>query len=230
MNQNIYKKLKDEIDELVKYGEEISHAASRSSSRLGQDYITKTSTWVTKIGQIIRNLCSEDSQYFKNYEDILKTSNFYIMHSNYYEHICVMDGIIKAIQDDYEKGLLVNFKQLLQAEIFADFLEMGEYLLKENYKDAAAVIIGSVLEDMLRKLAIRNGINILKPNGDYMTLEPLNIELAKANVYDKLIQKQITSWGDLRNKAAHGHYNEYDKHQVEMMLLFVQKFCSDYLK
>lgn len=230
MNQNIYKKLKDEIDNLVKYGEEISIAASKSDSGLGQDYITRTSTWVTKIGQIIRDICSEDSQYFKNYSDILKTKIFYIMHSNHYEHICVMTGIIKAIQDDYEKGLLVNFRQLLQAEIFADFLEMGEYLLKENYKDAAAVIIGSVLENTLGKLAISNGINVLKQNGDYKTLEPLNVELAKANVYDKLIQKQITSWGDLRNKAAHGHYNEYDKHQVEMMLLFVQKFCSDYLK
>lgn len=230
MNQDIYKKLKDEIDNLVKYGEQICIKASGSKSELRLDYITRTSTWVTKIGQIIRGLCSEDSQYFKNYCDILKTESFYVMHANCYEHICVMAGIIKAIQDDYEKGLLVNFRQLLQAEIFADFLEMGEYLLKENYKDAAAVIIGSVLEDVLRKLAISHGINILKQNGDYKTLEPLNVELAKENVYNKLIQKQITSWGDLRNKAAHGHYNEYDKHQVEMMLLFVQKFCSDSLK
>lgn len=230
MNQNIFQKIKDEIDSLVKYGEKISIEASKSSSRLGQVYITRTSTWVTKIGQIIRGLCSGDSQYFKNYSDILKTKNFYVMHSNCYEHICVMAGIIKAIQDDYEKGLLVNFRQLLQAEIFADLLEMGGYLLKENYKDAAAVIIGSVLEDTLRKLAISNGINIMKQNGNYKTLEPLNVELAKKNVYDKLIQKQITSWGDLRNKAAHGHYNEYDERQVEMMLLFVQKFCSDCLK
>ncbi len=230
MEQNIYKKLKDEIDELVKYGEEISQLASNSGSILGPNHITKASTWVTRIGQIIKNLCSEDSQYYQNYEDTLKTPSFYSMHSIHFDHISAMNGIIKAVQNDYEKGLLVNFRKLLQAEIFADFLEMGEYLLKENYKDAAAVVIGSVLEDTLRKLAISNGINILKSNGDYMTLEPLNMELAKANVYDKLIQKQITSWGDLRNKAAHGHYSEYDKQQVEMMLLFVQKFCSDYLK
>ena len=230
MNNNIHKKLKEEMDELVKYGEEIAVLASRSGSNLGQDYVTKTSTWVTKIGQIIRNLCPEGSQYGKNYEDIVKKKDFSVMHSNYYQHICVMNGIIKAIKDDYEKGLSVKIKQLLQADIFADFLEMGEYLLKENYKDAAAVIIGSVLEDALRKLAVKEGIDILREDANYKTLEPLNMELAKANVYDRLIQKQITSWGDLRNKAAHGHYNEYDKHQVEMMLLFVQKFCSDYLK
>ncbi len=229
MNPNISQTLKDEIDELVKCGDEISSKASISSSGLGNEDIIKASSWVTRIGQIIKILCSESSQYYKNYEAILSTKKFHEMHSNWYKHTSVMTGIIKAIQNDFEKGLLVNIKQLLQAEIFADFLEMGEYLLQENYKDAAAVIIGSVLEDSLRKLAISNGISILKPNGDHLTMEPLNIELAKAKIYNKLIQKQVTSWGELRNRAAHGEYNKYDKKQVEMMLLFVQKFCSDYL-
>jgi hypothetical protein len=72
-------------------------------------------------------------------------------------------------------------------------------------------------------------INIVKTNRTYKTIEPLNVELAQIGIYDTLIQKQITSWADLRNKAAHGHFSEYDNKQVEMMLLFVQKFCSDYL-
>lgn len=230
MNQKICEKIKKEIDELVNYGNRLIGIATRSGKSLGSDYITQTSTWVTKIGQIIRNLCPKNSQYLKNYEALLAREQFKYIHSGYYSHICEMSGIINAIKDDFEKGLLVNIRHLLQAEIFADFLEMSEYLLNENYKDAAAVIIGSVLEDSLRKLATANGINILTPNDKYLTLEPLNIELAKNNVYDKLIQKQITSWGDLRNKAAHGRYNEYDRDQVKMMLLFVQKFCSDYLK
>jgi len=229
MNQNISRKLKDEIDQLVRLGEELTREASKSHSGLGPDYITRASTWLTKIGQIIKTLCSEDSQYYKNYVEIKKKKSFEIMHSSYYDHVCVMYGIIKAIQDDYEKGLLVNFRQLLQAEIFADFLEMGEYLLREGYKDAAAVIIGSVLEDALRKLALRHGIDPLKQDGSHKTIEPLNMELSRADVYDRLVQKQVTSWGDLRNKAAHGHYDEYDTREVQMMLLFVQKFCSDYL-
>ena len=230
MKIDIFKNFKDEIDELVKYGDKLCKLASGSPDCLEHDYITETSVWVTRIGQIIKNISSEDSQYYQNYEDILKTSGFYLMHSTHFEHICVLNGIIKAIQNDYDKGLLLNFKKLLEAEIFADFLEMSEYLLKQKYKDAAAVIIGSVLEDALRKLAISNGIEILKNNGSYFTMEPLNMELTKADVYDKLIQKQITSWGELRNKAAHGHYDEYDEKQVEMMLLFVQKFVSDHLK
>ena len=32
----------------------------------------------------------------------------------------------------------------------------------------------------------------------------MNADLAKAGVYDKLIQKRVTMLADIRNKAAHG--------------------------
>ena len=81
----------------------------------------------------------------------------------------------------------------------------------------------------MRKLAIKNGLTIEKTDGSLKSMEPINQELCKAGLYDKLIQKQITSWADLCNNAAHGHFEKYDEEQVRMMLLFVQKFCSDYL-
>ena len=230
MNDSVSRALKTEIDDLVELGKRLAKNAATRGNYPGADEVALTSTWVARIGQVIRKLYPADNQHQMNYETTLKEKDFYRNHSNHYAHIGVIAGIIAAVQHEFDKGLLFDVKQLIRADIFADFLEMAEYLLAENYKDAAAVIIGSVLEDSLRKLANVNHISTLTAKGTMLTLEPLNVELAKANVYDKLIQKQITSWGDLRNKAAHGRYNEYDKTQVEMMLLFVQKFCSDYLK
>jgi hypothetical protein len=106
---------------------------------------------------------------------------------------------------------------------------MGEHLLNEGYKDAAAVIIGTVLEDSVRKLCQSKGISTTKQNGTQLTIDPMNAELAKAQVYSKLEQKQITTWAHIRNKAAHGEYSKYDKKQVEMMLMFVQAFSRKYL-
>ena len=40
----------------------------------------------------------------------------------------------------------------MHAELFADFLEMADYLLSEGYKDPAAVLGGSMLEEHLRQL------------------------------------------------------------------------------
>jgi hypothetical protein len=63
-----------------------------------------------------------------------------------------------------------------------------------------------------------------------MTIDPLNIAVAKAGVYGPLVQKQITSWANLRNDAAHGQFSKYDADHVQQMLLFVQKFCADYMR
>lgn len=228
MADTLENRVKTEINDLVRIGNEIVAFASSAQSGLRQEWVIKASSWVSRIGEIVRKLYGPQSKHMINYEAALATKNFYNMHSKWWRHIGVMQGVIIAVQHEFKMGLLADFRGLIQAEIFADFLEMGEYLLDEGYKDASAVVIGTVLEDTLRKLAEANGLAIRKTNGKPLTIEPLNIECAKAGVYDKLVQKQVTSWGDLRNKAAHGKYDEYDADQVKMMLLFVQKFATDY--
>ncbi len=54
----------------------------------------------------------------------------------------------------------------------------------------------------------------------------MNADLAGAGVYNKLDQKSVTAWLDLRNKAAHGHYGEYTAEQVLSMLGAVQEFMT----
>ncbi|HFK5586174.1 hypothetical protein CMU71_05805 [Elizabethkingia anophelis] len=136
-------------------------------------------------------------------------------------------GILNAIKSEIDGGWLTTMKGLISAEIFSDFLEMSEHLLKEGYKDAASVMVGSVLEEHLRQLCIKNEI----PTNDTKTGKPkkadlLNSELGNATVYNKLDQKNVTAWLDLRNKAAHGKYEEYNQQQVEFMLLAVTEFMS----
>lgn len=65
--------------------------------------------------------------------------------------------------------------------------------------------------------------------GKAFTMDALNAALAKAGVYNLLVQKQVTAWADLRNKAAHAHWDQYDAEQVTQMLAGVRKFCVDYL-
>ena len=54
----------------------------------------------------------------------------------------------------------------------------------------------------------------------------MNNELATAGAYNKLDQKNVTAWLDLRNKAAHGSHAEYTAEQVEMMLTGVREFSA----
>jgi Protease II len=168
----------------------------------------------------IRRLAPAESQYVRSVERLMKT--FGASNPAVITHLV---GILSALRDAYENDLLVQFSELVHAEIFSDFIEMAEHLLQEGYKDPAAVVIGSVLEEHLRQLCVKNGVNV-DTGGKPKKADQLNAELAGNNIYNKLDQKSVTSWLDLRNKAAHGQYGEYTKEQVSLILLSVQDFMG----
>jgi hypothetical protein len=163
----------------------------------------------------------ENSPYFKEFDSKVTSNNPYDVERGV--------GILIASKEELEGGWLITTKGLLSAEIFSDFLEMAEHLLVAGYKDAAAIITGSVLEGHLRQLAERYGIDITFERSDRQVpkkADLLNAELAKVGVYNKLDQKNITALLDLRNKAAHGQYGEYTKSQVELMHQSVLDFVT----
>lgn len=168
----------------------------------------------------IVNLYGEKHPFFTQFQENVKSPN----------PSCIKNGIgiLKSIKTEIEKGWLITLKGLVAAEIFTDFIETSEYLLSQNYKDAAAVIVGSTLEEHLRQLCRKNNIDVeeIKSNGKTVPkkADTLNAELAKNDVYNVLEQKNITAWLDLRNKAAHGKYSEYTKDQVTLMLQGIQNF------
>ena len=223
-------RISTEIDDLVDTGQKLNELITNSAGGIRGEQLAQASMWVTRLGQLVRKLYGESSQHFNSYKIALESNAFYHLHSNNYRQFTQMLGIARAVKHDIQNGLLVDLRVLAQADVFADFLEMGEHLLLGGYKDASAVIIGSVLEDGLRRLSLKHGLPIASPEGKSFTMDPLNNQLAKSEVYSKLIQKQITSWAHVRNKAAHGEYAEYTTEQVQMMLLFVQTFTADYLQ
>src|SRR5207249_2039353 len=116
-------------------------------------------------------------------------------------------GILRALRADYQAGRVQAFAQRVRSDLFSDFLEMSEYLMEdEGLKDPAAVLAGGVLEQHLRKLCDKHSIT-LPPNAKID--QPINSELAKAGVYGKNEQKQITAWAGIRNDAAHARYQNY---------------------
>ena len=138
-------------------------------------------------------------------------------------------GVVRSLKNAVSEGYLTSYQKLIKADTFSNFLEMAEYLLEEGYKDPAAVLIGGVLEENLRLLCEINGISIETRKGDLIKLKNANMmnqELGKAEVYNKLDQKNVTAWQDLRNKAAHGNYDQYTEDQVKNMLLSVREFLS----
>ena len=159
-----------EVNDLVTNGTKLNSVITGSSSSLSGDQLAEAATWVTRLGQLIRKLYGENSQHFVSYKTAAESNAFYSLHSNNYRQFTQMLGVARAIKHEIDNDLLINFRALIQAEVFADFLEMGEYLLNGGYKDAAAIIIGTVLEDGLRQISTRLGLPVTSTDGKPYTI------------------------------------------------------------
>lgn len=172
----------------------------------------------------IHRIAGEDSVYAQQANSVLK--KYAISHSHVVPRFY---GLAGALKRDIDKGFTQDFAELAHADIFSDFLEMADHLLSEGYKDPAAVLVGGALESHLKKLAQKHGIDIADNAGGNVKpkrAERLNQDLAKGGVYNLLQQKTVTSWLDLRNKAAHANYGDYTLDQVRLFSMGVQDFMS----
>jgi len=208
------------VDELLAMGQAI--LASRRRSDWGE-YVDSglMSGFRSASLSFVDRVYGSNHPHFSEINEMAKGSDLYHAES------CI--AILKAIRSEIDGGWLFSIKGLITAEVFADFMEMAEHLLESGYKDPAAVMCGSVLEEHLRQLCIRNGIETAtqRDEKEYpKKADTINADLARAEVYSKLDQKLITGWLDLRNKAAHGHYDEYNADQVKNMLSSVIEFMA----
>ncbi len=183
----------------------------------GEDRFEEQNMFRIRMRSAIERYAPPNSAHIKALEQVVANSN-----SEWFFE----KSILRALRDDYAAGFLETITELIHADLFVDFLEMAVHLIEQGYKDPAAVIAGSVLEEHLRKLCDKNGIDVKKPDGTPKKADTLNSELAGVNVYSKLDQKNVTAWLDLRNKAAHGHYSEYTKDQVALLIQSVRDFIT----
>lgn len=179
-----------------------------------QALITRAISAIRRIG--------EKSSYSKEVDRLLREL------PHLHEHTSSIIGVAKGLLEDLSAGYMQSLVEIVHGDVFGDFLEMAQHLCESGYKDAAAVITGSTLESHLRELCRKSQIpvELHKADGGVVPkkAEGMNADLASAEVYSKLDQKNVTAWLGLRNKAAHGQYGEYNKDQVLILISSVRDF------
>lgn len=139
------------VDQLIRLADDV--LASETKSDYGSWINAELfSQFRTSALSFIEILFTKNHSYYKEFDRQVEKSD------SYYTQLG--KGIIIAIKMEIENGWIFTLKGIVSAEIFADFLEMAEHLIAEGYKDPAAVMIGSVWEEHLRQLCIKNSLPI----------------------------------------------------------------------
>lgn len=140
-------------------------------------------------------------------------------------------SFLKAILQDFKEGFLDHIEYQIDAELNSDFLIQAESLIKtgtaEKSHIPAAVITGAVLEHGLRSIC--RSLEPPEPyeaNGKRLKLSALIDALKKRGVYNELTAKQLRSFADIRNAAAHGDFDEFTPDQTRIMVAGVASFLA----
>ena len=215
------KKLTQRFDELQQQLDDIEKTKRTVSGAYGPKETIDDelfTSWKVKVRNLLVTACGENSQHFIAFVEGEKARTM----ESIYSIKKRLGAIFYAAKEDFEGGYLLSLKQLVQAEVFESELEQAEELLKSGYKLASAVIAGVVLETALRDLCSNHSITHGK-------LDTMNSQLAKAGVYNKLQQKQITAIADIRNSAAHGKPELFSEQDVQNMIRDIESFLLNYM-
>ena len=141
----------------------------------------------------------------------------------------------------YDEDGLISPRLAIAHEIEGDILDIahGQVEASETNQDAnhkqlqlgiAAFLAGAALEDALRRLCDVNGISY---DPQRTSISSLQIELYQPKnqieVISQSYTKQITVWGDTRNKADHGRFSKITHAEVLSMVIGVRDFIEKHL-
>lgn len=128
--------------------------------------------------------------------------------------------ILKSIESRVD-SVLANLEIQLLLELQDKELNTAQNLLKVNIR-AAGSLAGVILENHLQKIASNHTISFKKNP----TINDLNEELKKNNIYDQIIWRKILLLGDIRNLCSHKKDKEPTKEQVQDLITGVNEIIK----
>jgi hypothetical protein len=132
-------------------------------------------------------------------------------------------SIVKSVKKKFESSLF-DIRQLVQADIFDNELDVAGELTKKGFERAAGAVAGVVLEGHLETVCDNHGVKILKKKP---TIADFNNALKKENIIDTPDWRKIQYLGDLRNLCDHKKKDEPKKGEIEELIGGVKKIMKN---
>jgi hypothetical protein len=147
----------------------------------------------------------------------------------------------RAIVTLHEQGGLKSPRLVIAHEIEGSLLDIAQAQAQaaEANKDVgqkqiqlavAAFLAGAALEDVLRRLCDAHGVVYDPARATISKLQAGLYQPSKNIEYISNSEvKQVTSWGDTRNKADHGKFSELTQTEVISIIMGVRAFIDKHL-
>lgn len=158
--------------------------------------------------------------------------------SNDWEKACAANRSVVTL---YDEGGLSSPRLAIAHEIEGDILDIAQKQVAASERSAdpthkrlqlaiAAFLAGAALEDALRRLCDAHGVDYDPQRTSISTLQAtLYQPREQIEVISRSENKQITAWGETRNNADHGRFNDITHTEVLTMVMGVRGFIDQHL-
>jgi len=147
----------------------------------------------------------------------------------------------RAVISLFDEGGLTSPRLAIAYELEGDLLNLAQSQAEAAEKTAetarkqvhlaiAAFLAGAALEDALRRLCDANAVTYDAQRTSISKLQSVLFQPSnQLEIISSSENKQLTAWGDTRNKADHGKFGELTHSEVLSMVIGARGFIDKHL-
>ena len=208
------------ITELIARGREL-RCGNEAGQALSEEHVQHCRGWLTAASNIAQMIIHDpQAAYRRTSEDIANRHHGFVINNAVGEVTVVLENLL----EDAQSGLVSSVANSARAEVFDDFLDHAKSYMKHGYKNEAGVIAGVVFEDSIRQVCRTEGI---AERGK--KLDGLITALAKLNTLSGTKAKRARVAADVRTKATHAQWKEFDENDVKTAIEFTEELISNHV-
>lgn len=214
------------FEELLSEGQRLMSSllggSQRPDSYVPEYRIAEYQRWLNSALNLIKLIDSSNGTFLKESDRVMEDK--YLEVGIPSQVVRKIFGILQSAQDEWHRGFLRKIEHIIIAEAFDDFLDHAIFYHKGNKKIESSVLASAVLEDTVKRIARKNGIE-----SKGKTLEPLIDELIKSSVFTPVKGKRIKGFSGVRNHALHAEWDGFDIRDVGELISGVRELLDTYL-
>ena len=215
------KHIEEKLNDLIENGDQLKRG-NKNDQAFSEEHIDKCKGWITSANNLIEQIIDNpENPYRKTANSYLNNFGGWVAH----RRVGSLNEILKNLREDINRGLISSILDQARAEVFDDFLDHAKHYESNGNKDEAGVISGVVFEDSLRRICRKNSINEKDEKIDLLISK-----LVKKNVLTKTKAKRARVSADVRTKATHAQWDEFDLSDVKTTIKFTEELILNHLE
>ena len=214
--------ISERFEELICNGEELVKALRIGDHYAVEERMAEYQAWIMSCANLVKLVAYRDSYFIQECDKLLNNEHLeYGIPQNLVKRLL---GLMQSMKSEWDQNLIGQIEYIIVAETFDDFLDHAASYHKGNKKMEASVLASVVLEDTIKKIAKKKGLD---PSG--LSLEQLMDELVILNEFTGVKAKRVKGYAGVRNKAVHAEWDEFDIRDVGDLIKGTRELIEDYL-